>query len=77
MKRFAIALATLLASALPVKADLITDTFTGVVVLFDPGQSFTVTTNDLYNDFGGGSLIGKPFTMSFSIDSSLGSGLTA
>jgi len=66
----ALAAAALLFSASPASADGVTNTFTGVVAA-DSG-----TTADVHNYFGGGSLIGDPFTLVMTLDSALVSGRT-
>ena len=66
----ALAAAVLLFSASPASADGVTNTFTGVVA----GDSGT--TGDVHNYFGGGSLVGDPFTLVMTLDSALVSGQT-
>jgi hypothetical protein len=66
----ALAAAALLFSASPASADSVTNTFTGVVAA-DSG-----TTADMHNYFGGGSLIGDPFTLVMTLDLGFVSGQT-
>lgn len=61
----ALAAGVLLFSASPASADSVTNTFTGVVAA-DSG-----TTTDMHSYFGGGSLIGDPFTLIMTLNSAL------
>ena len=64
----ALAAAALLFSASPASADGVTNTFTGVV---DAGGLGGPTTTDVHNYFGGGSLVGDPFTLVMTLNSAL------
>jgi PEP-CTERM motif-containing protein len=68
LKWIAIAGVALLVCARPAAADTITNTFVGTVVASNGSGS---TTDDTQSYFGGGNLIGLPFTLTFTLDSTI------
>jgi hypothetical protein len=69
MRKSALILAALLFTAPSASAAFITDTFTGVVIPSD--NLGDITTNDFNNNFGGGNLIGAPFAITMTVDTSI------